>query len=293
MTASRLLPLLLGLVTLLPALTVAQVKTPPAAGMPLGLVLAAQGEVKSGGNAVTGGTLLAEGDQVQLADAAQLRFSLITSCQEATVQGPGKMRFEGGALLIDGARLVESQESPGCVKADRVVLSTSSQVNSGAVVVRGGSQGRMSPRAGLITSSRRQLVWDGPLADGRQVLVTLFSGEVPDEIVFEEETTGGSFGIPAAIPLVPGAAYAWSVEPAGVGPGPSLAGSFRVVQEPVATQLQTLRARAADAESWLRVAFFCEAHMLETDAADAYTNAVARDPGALGAARRLEELDLP
>ncbi len=286
--------LLLALVLVgLPAAS-AQVRTAPPSGAPLALVLKAEGDVVRGDQAIVGGSMLAEGDQLILADGAQVRLSLITSCHEILVQGPGAMALEAGSLAMDGARVVDSQPSPGCVNADRVTLSTASQLNSGAVVVRGaGDRGRLAPRSGLITAERRRLVWDGPLADGRDVLVTLIRGEVPDEIVLEEGAKGGSFELPASIALIPGGEYAWSVEPGGLAPGPSLAGSFQVASASIATQLTTLRDRATDAEGWLRVAFFCEVHLLETDAAEAYANALARDPRATGAQVRLQELDLP
>ncbi len=271
----------------------AQVKTPPPEGSPLALVLSVAGDVQ-GDTAVTSGSLLTEGQELRLQDGSSLFFSLITSCSEAFVEGPGKLRFEGGALVLDGARLTRSQPAPGCVTADRVVLSTSSQVSSGAIVVRGAaSKGRVSPRGGVITASRRRLVWDGPLADGRTVLITLTRGDIPRDILLETEVSGGSFELPDDVALVPGGPYAWSVEPAGLSPGPSLAGSFMVAEDAIATQLAALRERAIDSTSWLRVAFFCEVHMLEADAADAYAQAVARDPGASGAQTRLAELDLP
>ena len=273
---------------------IAQVKPAPPAGAPLALVLKVDGDVSRGDQPVSGGSLLAEGDALALGDGAALRLSLITSCHEAVIEGPGKLALQGGTLALEGARVVDSQPAPGCVNNDRVTLSTASQLNSGAVVVRGaGDRGRLSPRAGLVTADRRRFVWDGPLADGRDVLVTIIRAEVPDEIVLEQELTGSSFELPASLPLVPGGEYAWSVEPGGLAPGPSLAGSFRVASDSIATQLQTLRERATDAEGWLRVAFFCEVHLLETDAAEAYTNALARDPRSDGARMRLQELDLP
>lgn len=272
----------------------AQVKTPPPAGAPLALVLKVDGEVTRGDQPISGGTLLAEGDLLALAEGAGVRLSLITSCHELVAAGPGSMALKGGTLALDGVKVVDSQPSPGCVNADRVTLSTASQLNSGAVVVRGaGDRGRLAPRSGMVTADRRRLVWDGPLADGREVLVTIIRAEVPDEIILEQEVTGGAFELPATMPLVPGAEYAWSVEPGGLAPGPSLAGSFRVVSASIATQLQTLQERATDAEGWLRVAFFCEVHLLETDAAHAYANALARDPRVTGAQLRLQELDLP
>jgi hypothetical protein len=112
-------------------------------------------------------------------------------------------------------------------------------------------------------------------------------------VLLETETTGSRFEVPAELALVPGASYAWTVEPAGLSPGPSLAGSFRVADANISSQLESLRGQAADSAGWLRVAFFCEVHLLETDAADAYTQAVTRDPQAQGAAARLAELDLP
>ncbi len=271
----------------------AQVRTPAPAGSPLALVLRTDGDVQRGGDVVTPGALLAEGETIKLGGGALVEFSLITSCKELVVEGPGAAAFADGAVALDGARLVESRPSPGCVKNDRVVLSTASQLDSGAVVVRGGNRGRIAPRAGLILSTRRQLKWDGPLADGRELLLTVTSGDAPDDVLLEEELTGSSFDLPAGLALVPGASYAWTVEPAGLNPGPSLAGSFRVADATVATQLNGLRERAIDASSWLRVAFFCEIHHLETDAAEAYAQAVARDPAAEGAAVRLAELDLP
>ena len=272
----------------------AQVKTPPPAGAPLALVLLVDGEITREAAPVTGGSMLAEGETLSLADGSSIRLSLISSCHELLARGPGKMGLSEGALALDGVQVVDSQPSPGCVNADRVTLSTASQLNSGAVVVRGsGDRGRLAPRAGVITADRRRLVWDGPLADGRDVLITIIRGEVPNETVLEQETRGGAFELPSSLPLLPGADYAWSVEPAGFAPGPSLAGSFQVATATTATQLATLRERAADAEGWLRVAFFCEVHQMQTDAAEAYANAVARDPGATGAQLRLQELDLP
>lgn len=272
----------------------AQVKTPPVAGAALALVLKVDGDVTRGDQPISGGSLLLEGDSLALADGAGIRLSLITSCQEILAEGPGKMGLEGGMLALAGVRVVDSQPAPGCVNAERVTLSTASQLNSGAVIVRGaGDRGRLAPRSGMVTADRRRLVWDGPLADGRDVLVTLIRSEVPDEIVLEQEIQGGAFELPPSVPLVPGGEYAWSVEPAGLAPGPSIAGSFRVVSASIATQLETLRERATDAEGWLRVAFFCEVHLLETDAAEAYANALARDPRAAGAQLRLQELDLP
>jgi hypothetical protein len=272
----------------------AQVKTPPPDGTPLALVLFVDGAVTRGADPVTGGSMLAEGETVALADGASIRMSLITSCHELLALGPGKMSLTEGALTLDGAQVADSQPSPGCVNAERVTLSTASQLNSGAVVVRGaGDRGRLAPRSGTITADRRRLVWDGPLADGRDVLVTLIRGEIPDEVLIERETKGGVFELPASLPLLPGAEYAWSVEPAGLAPGPSLAGSFQVASAAIASQLATLRERATDTEGWLRVAFFCEVHLLQTDAAEAYANVLIRDPGATGAQLRLQELDLP
>ena len=272
----------------------AQVKSPPAVGSPLALVLKVDGDVTRGAEALSGGSMLLEGDRLVLADQAAVRLSLITSCREAVVAGPGKMSLSAGTLALDGARVVDSQSAPGCVNAERVTLSSASQLNSGAIVVRGSAdRGRLSPRAGLVTAQRRRLVWDGPLADGRAVLITMIRGEVPDEIVLEQEGQGGVFELPESMPLLPGAEYAWSVEPAGLAPGPSLAGSFRVASASITSQLETLRDRATDAEGWLRVAFFCEVHQMQTAAAEAYANALARDPTASGAQVRLQELDLP
>jgi len=270
-----------------------QVRTPAPAGSPLALVLRVEGEAHVGDAVLSAGTLLREGESVALGAGALVEFSLVTSCKELIVEGPGKAVLASGAVALDGARLVESNPSPGCVKNDRVVLSASSQSDSGAVVVRGGSKGRLSPRAGMIASSRRRLVWDGPLADGRGLLLTITSGEEPDRVLLEEELAGSEFEVPAKLALVPGASYAWTVEPAGLNPGPSLAGSFRVADAAIATQLEGLREQALDAQGWLRVAFFCEVHLLETDAAEAYAQAVARDPRAEGAVARLSELDLP
>lgn len=272
----------------------AQVRTPAPSGSPLALVLRAEGEVARDGKPVTGGALLLEGQSLRLEAGAEVRFSLITSCKELTIEGPGSVRFAEGAAQLDGARLVQTDASPGCVRNDRVVLSTASQVTAGAVVVRGAAdKGRISPKSGVITSDRRTLQWDGPLADGRGVVMLIANGDAPDDILLETETTGGAFELPAEFALVPGSSYAWSVEPAGLAIGPALAGSFRVAEAPLATQLTELKSRARDGEGWLRVAFFCEVHMLETDAAEAYAQTLARDPSAAGAAQRLAELDLP
>ena len=84
-----------------------------------------------------------------------------------------------------------------------------------------------------------------------------------------------------------------SLETSGLSPGPNLAGNFRVVEPAVASQLGILQERATNVEGWLRVAFFCEVHMLATDAAEAYAQVISRDPGAEGARQRLVELDLP
>ncbi len=292
---TRLVPLLLAATVAAPLTAQAQVRSPAPAGSPLALVLNTEGSISTDdGNAVTGGALLSEGQSLRLETGAEVRFSLITSCKELTVEGPGGVTFQGGAAQLDGARLVQSEAAPGCVKNDHVVLSTASQVSAGAVVVRGSAdKGRMSPRSGVITSDRRTLHWDGPLADGRDVLITITSGDTPDQVLLETDAAGGSFDVPPSLALVPGSSYAWTVEPAGLAPGPAIAGSFQIAEAPLATQLGELKSRARDAEGWLRVAFFCEVHMLETDAAEAYAQALARDPGADGAAQRLAELDLP
>lgn len=271
----------------------AQVRTSAPEGSPLALVLRVEGSASANKVAITPGALLTEGQVLDLKAEAIVEFSLITSCKELIVAGPGTATLTDGAVTLDGAWLVDSRPSPGCVKNDRVVLSTASQLETGAVVVRGSNKGRVAPRAGVIPSSRRRLVWDGPLADGRGLLLTITSGEEPDQVLLEEEIVGAEFEVPARLALVPGASYAWTVEPAGLNPGPSLAGSFRVADASIASQLVSLREQAKDAQGWLRVAFFCEVHMLETDAADAYAQAVTRDPRAEGAVARLAELDLP
>ncbi|MCP4869790.1 MAG: hypothetical protein GY898_13845 [Proteobacteria bacterium] len=282
----------LALLTAVPTAS-AQVRTSAPDGSPLALVLRVEGDAHADKAPISAGSLLTEGQTLDLKAEAIVEFSLITSCKELIVAGPGKATLTDGAVALDGAWLVDSKPSPGCVKNDRVVLSTASQLETGAVVVRGGSKGRVAPRAGVIPSSRRRLVWDGPLADGRGLLLTITSGEEPDQILLEEEIKGNEFEVPAQLALVPGASYAWTVEPSGLNPGPSLAGSFRVADASIASQLKNLREQAGDAQGWLRVAFFCEVHMLETDAAEAYAQAVTRDPRAEGAVARLAELDLP
>mgnify|MGYP006928171497 CR=1 FL=1 len=281
------------LCVLLPTAALAGVRTPPAAGTPLGLVLGTSGQVTAGDKAISPGSMLTEGQALRLAADATLVFSLITTCKELTISGPGALKLVGGAAVMEGAKVVSSAASPGCVSADRVALSSASQVRSGAVVVRGGTDGRLSPRGGFVTAHDRTLRWDGPLADGRGVVVLVARGEQADDVLLEVETTGASLELPADLPLVPGGEYAWSVEPSGVNPGPQLAGTFRVAEIAVATQLDTLRGRAADAPGWLRVAFFCEVHLLEGAAADAYARALELDKTAAGAQERLRELDLP
>jgi hypothetical protein len=269
------------LLLLLPALASAG----PSAGAPVGLVLSA-----AGGASVSLGSMLVEGQRIELPAGASVVVSLITTCEELSLAGPGAVAVQGGAAVLEGATLVKTGPSPGCVKADRVALSAASQVRSGAVVVRGKSDGRLSPRGGFVSGHERTVRWDGPLADGRAVVVMVSRGA---DVLLEEDATGGSFELPASLPLVPGVEYGWSVEPAGVKPGPHLEGTFRLAEDAIATQLATLQGRASDASGWLRVAFFCEVHLLEDAAARAYARALALDGAAEGAKQRLLELDLP
>lgn len=287
---SRALSILLLLV---PLAATAGVRTPPTPGTPLGLLLQVGEGVTIGDAPATLGAMLTEGQVLTLPEGASLVFSLITTCRELTIQGPGSLKLSGGAAVMDGASVASSEKSPGCVSADRVALSSASQVRSGAIVVRGGADGRLRPRGGFVTVTDRNLTWDGPLADGRELLITVARGERPDDFLFEAETRGGRYELPQNVPLVPGAEYAWSVEPAGVKPGPHLAGTFTVAETAIATQLDALRDRARDAAGWLRVAFFCEVHLLEGAAAEAYGQVLALDPEAGGARQRLQELDLP
>ena len=277
----------------LPILAAAGVRTPPSAGTPLGLVLGVTGDVSIDQRPATLGAMLTEGQGLRLSGESTLVFSLITTCKELTVSGPGGMKLEGGAAVMEGAKVVSSEASPGCVRADRVALSSASQIRSGAVVVRGSPNGRISPRGGYVTTQDRTLRWDGPLADGRDVIIIVARGERPDDVLLEADAKGASCDLPMNVPLMPGGEYAWSVEPAGLNPGPHLAGSFRIAEDAIATQLAALRSRATDAPSWLRVAFFCEVHMLEGAAAVAYARALELDPSAAGAKQRLIELDLP
>jgi|GEM_PF-4541028 len=272
---------------LLPSLALAGLKTEPAAA-PVGLVLAVQGDATVGDAPLRLGGMLQRGQSVAVADGATVVFSLITTCREVTFAGPGSIQV-GDAVVLDGGKTVSDVASPGCVQASN--LSLASQLTSGAVLVRGAADaGRTAPRAGRITAERRVLRWDGPLADGRGVLVSVYAG---DELLLESETTGGRFELPAQVVWKPGGTYNWTAEPAGLSPGPSLDGRFEVVDAAVGTQLATMRATAAGAQDWLRIAFFCEVHLLQTDAGEAYAEAVARAPNADGAKARLLDLDLP
>jgi hypothetical protein len=279
------------LLLLLPALALAGPKAP--AGAPVGLVLSVSGAVVSGEQAVALGGMVTDGQVLTLPEGATVAISLLPTCQELTLQGPGTVGLSGAGAQLKGATVVGDVPSPGCVRAASVPLSAASQLTSGGVLVRGaGDQGRVSPAAGRVVAADRTLVWDGPLADGRSALVSLYRGD-DEDLVLEADAKGGRLTLPDGVALTPGERYLWTVEPAGLNPGPSLQGVFEVVDAAVATQLATLRSSAAGAQDWLRIAFFCEVHLLQSAAADAYAQALAREPAAEGAKARLTELNLP
>ncbi len=261
--------------------------SPVPPGAPVGMALAAT-DVTCADAALAPGGLLTEGVRCTLGPAGALHLALLDGCSELQLAGAGTLHIEHGQPVVIGARLVARDAAPGCVQVERVALSQDSQVVSGAVLVRGASDGRLSPRGGFVPASHRELRWDGPLADGRPVLVEV---EVAGALIVEQELRGPRIELPAD--LAAGAVVDWTVGPAGFKPGPSLSGHFVVAPEPVGRQLAILKEQAKDAAGWLRVALFCEVHGLEVDAAAAYRAALASDPGSVGARARLTELDLP